>query len=317
MTDDQWLNTRTFRGADFDPERLARAKQATATTVSVCLPALNVEDTIGPIIAAIRDQWMDDTPLVDELVVIDSHSRDATARIAREAGAVVYQDDHILPGCGPGRGKGEAMWKSLAATSGDVVCWIDSDIRDFAAAFVPGMLGPLLTHADIGFVKAIYRRRLGESHDGGRVTEICARPLISLFYPELAGFAQPLAGEQAGRREILERIPFFTGYAVEMGLLIDVLEAAGRGSLAQVDLGVRAHVNQPTQALGEMAFAIQHAVIQRLARDGRLPADLTAADDYLRPERHNGGWVMTQAAIAPRERLPMCQVPEYQARRAG
>ncbi len=273
MTDDQWLSARTFAGADFDPERLVAAKRAAGTTVSVCLPALNVADTIGPILAAVRDRWMDGLPLVDELVVIDSHSRDATVAIARETGASVYQDDAILPESGSARGKGEALWKSLAATRGDLIVWLDSDLVDFSPTYIPGLLGPLLSDDDIRFVKAIYTRRLGETNDGGRVTEICARPLINLFYPELAGIAQPLAGEQAGRRSLLERVPFFTGYAVEIGLLIDILETAGLSALAQVDLGTRTHVNQPTHALGEMAFAIQHAVLRRLARDGRVPGN--------------------------------------------
>jgi glucosyl-3-phosphoglycerate synthase len=313
---DQWLIERTFSGAEFDPERLLAAKCASGATVSVCLPALNVADTIGPILAGIRDHWIDELALVDELVVVDSHSSDHTARIARDAGAAVYQDDAILPGCGRGRGKGEALWKSLAVTTGDLVCWIDSDLYDFSPAFIPGMLGPLLTHDEIGFVKAIYTRQLGGTDDGGRVTEICARPLINLFYPELAGVAQPLSGEQAGRRTLLERLPFFTGYAVELGLLIDVFDTAGLRALAQVDLGTRAHVNQPTSALGEMAFAIQHAVLQRLARDGRIPAKLAEVDGYARPVRSNGGWAMTmtQTPIAPTERSAICTVPEYRAR---
>jgi len=315
VTDDQWLNERTFTGADFDPERLVAAKRADGTTVSVCLPALNVADTIGPILTAIREHWMEGQPLVDELVVVDSHSRDATVRIAREAGATVYQDDAVLPGSGHAHGKGEALWKSIAATHGDLICWVDSDLVDFSAAYIPGLLGPLLTDEQIGFVKAIYARQLGDTTDGGRVTEICARPLINLFYPELAGIAQPLAGEQAGRRSLLERLPFFTGYAVEIGLLIDILRTDGLGALAQVDLGTRAHVNQPTHALGEMAFTIQHAVVQRLARDGRVPDALATTNGYTRPERNNDGWVLTNTPIAPTERLPMCEVPEYQARR--
>jgi glucosyl-3-phosphoglycerate synthase len=316
VTDDQWLSERTFIGADFDPERLIAAKRAAGATVSVCLPALDVADTIGPILTAVRDHWMNSLPLVDELVVIDSHSRDASAAIAREAGACVYQDDAILPESGSARGKGEALWKSLAATRGDLIVWLDSDLVGFSPAYVPGLLGPLLGNDDIGFVKAIYTRQLGETNDGGRVTEICARPLINLFYPELAGIAQPLAGEQAGRRSLLERVPFFTGYAVEIGLLIDILRTAGLGALAQVDLGTRAHVNQPTQALGEMAFAIQHAVLQRLARDGRIPDELAEANGYVRPERRNGGWVLTTTPITPTERIPMREIAGYRERRA-
>jgi len=316
VTGDQWLSARTFVGADFDPERLVAAKRAAGTTVSVCLPALNVADTIGPILAAVRDRWMDGLPLVDELVVIDSHSQDATVAIARETGASVFQDDAILPESGSARGKGEALWKSLAATRGDLLVWLDADLVDFSPAYIPGLLGPLLNDDDIGFVKAIYARRLGETNDGGRVTEICARPLINLFYPELAGIAQPLAGEQAGRRSLLERVPFFTGYAVEIGLLIDILETAGLGALAQVDLGTRTHVNQPTHALGEMAFAIQHAVLRRLARDGRVPNTLADADGYVRPERRNGGWVLTRTPIFPTERAPIREFEGYRERRA-
>ena len=317
MTDDQWLDARTFAGADFDPEALVAAKRAGETTVSVCLPALNVSDTIGPIVAAIRECWMDDVPLVDELVVIDSRSTDDTASVAAAAGARVVQDRAILPECGSAHGKGEAMWKSLAATDGDIIAWVDADLTEFRPAYIPGLLGPLLTDSDIGFVKAIYRRMIGEANDGGRVTEICARPLINLFYPELAGLAQPLAGEQAGRRTLLERVPFFTGYAVEIGLLIDLLELAGQDALAQVDLGERTHVNQSTAALGEMAFAIQHAVVQRLIRDGRVPPELAAADDYLRPERANDGWTMTRRSLAPEERAPMCEVPGYRLSRVA
>ena len=315
MTDDQWLSERTFTGADFDPERLLAAKRAGGTTVSVCLPSLNVADTIGPILNTVREHWMGGLPLVDELVVVDSHSRDASAQIAREAGARVVQDDETLPESGSARGKGEALWKSLAATRGDLIVWLDSDLVDFAPAYIPGLLGPLLTNHEIDFVKAIYTRQLGATTDGGRVTEICARPLINLFYPQLAGFAQPLAGEQAGRRSLLERVPFFTGYAVELGLLIDILGVAGLGALAQVDLGTRTHLNQPTHALGEMAFAIQHAVLQRLAREGRVPEELAAADGYARPERSNGRWVLTTTPISPTERIPMREIAGYRDRR--
>jgi glucosyl-3-phosphoglycerate synthase len=317
VSNDTWLSARTFAGADFDPEALAAAKRATGTTVSVCLPALNVAETVGDIVTGIRDHWMDGLPLVDELVVIDSRSVDATAARAAEAGARVIQDTAILPECGAAHGKGEAMWKSLAATEGEVIAWIDADLTDFRPAYVPGLLGPLLSDPDIGFVKAIYRRLLGDTGDGGRVTEICARPLINLFYPELAGLAQPLAGEQAGRRDLLERVPFFTGYAVEIGLLIDLLEIGGRDVLAQVDLGERSHVNQSTAALGEMAFAIHHAVLQRLERDGRIPVGLADTDEYRRPERHNGDWSMTRRTLAPTERAPMCEVPGYRLSRVA
>jgi len=305
MTREHWLTQRTVQGTNFDPQILLAAKRAHGYTVSVCLPALNVEPTIGPILERIRTDWVDATPLVNEIVVIDSRSQDRTAQIARDYGAEVFQDDEILPEVGPGTGKGEAMWKSLAVTRGDIICWIDSDIHDFQSHFVPGMLGALLTDPEVAFVKAIYTRQLGDTADGGRVTEICARPLLNLFYPELAGVVQPLAGEQAGRRSLLERLPFFTGYAVEIGLLLDAYATVGLPGLAQVDLGHRAHVNQPTAALGKMAFAIQHAVLQRLSQDGRIPHTLTQTDIYARPERTEIGWTMTSHALAPAQRPPM------------
>lgn len=305
MERDSWLRTRSFDGSSFDAEELARRRRADGVSVSVVLPALNVEGTVGPIVAAVRERWMGPGGLVDELVVVDSRSGDRTAAEAREAGAVVVQDDALLPSAGTGRGKGEAMWKSLAATTGDLVLWLDADVRDFDAAFVPGMLGPLLTVPEVAFTKAVYRRAMGDGDDGGRVTEICARPLLNLFHPALGVLAQPLSGEQAGRRDLLESLPFFTGYAVEIGLLIDVLRVRGLGALAQVDLGRRVHVNQPTAALGPMAYAITQAVLRRLADEGRVPPGLADAGPYARPVRGADGWVLEEREVRPQERPPI------------
>ncbi|MCB0880728.1 MAG: glucosyl-3-phosphoglycerate synthase [Thermoleophilia bacterium] len=309
MTGDEWLARRTFSGAHVDSEALSAAKRASAVTVSVCLPALEVEDTVGPIVDAVRTHWTGAAGIVDEVVVVDSRSTDATAARAREAGARVVQDADVLPEVGPGSGKGEALWKSLHATRGDVVLWLDSDVVDFDPAFVPGMLAPLFADSGIDYVKAVYRRRLGAGDDGGRVTEVCARPLINLHYPELAVLAQPLSGEAAGRRSLLERLPFFSGYAVELGLLIDVLGAAGLGAIAQVDLGRRAHANQSTAALGAMAFAITRAVRHRA--EG-TPLDAPTA--YRRPERGpDGRWALTSRDVRVAERPPIASVPGYRA----
>lgn len=309
MTADEWLARRTFSGADVDPEALAASKRASGQAVSVCLPALNVADTVGPIVDAVRTRWMGAAGLVDELVVIDSRSADATAARAAEAGARVVQDADVLPEAGPGAGKGEALWKSLHATRGDVVLWLDSDVVGFDPAFVPGMLHPLFAEPGVGYVKALYRRRLGDGDDGGRVTEICARPLINLYYPELAVLAQPLSGEAAGRRSLLERVPFFGGYAVELGLLIDVLGAAGIGAIAQVDLGHRAHTNQSTAALGAMAFAITRAVRHRA--EGAPLNDPVA---YRRPERDaDGRWALATRDVTLTERPPIASLPGYRA----
>ena len=303
MTCEEWLLRRTFAGSSFDPEALAATKAGTGTTVSVVLPALNVEGTVGEICASIRERWTGRGGLVDELVVIDSRSSDATARVAAEAGARVMQDDEIVATAGSAHGKGEALWKSLAATSGDVVVWIDSDIEDFDPAFVPGLLAPLLSDDRIGYVKALYRRPIGgRDGDGGRVTEICARPLINRFFPDLAVFVQPLSGEAAGRRALLERVPFLTGYAVEIGLLIDILRLEGLEAMAQVDLGERRHANQPTAALGRMAYEITHAV---LARAGDRPIGADELHPYARPVPCDDRYDLDRTPVPLIERPPM------------
>lgn len=303
MTREEWLRRRSYRGAEFDAERIAATLAAHGQSVSVCLPTLNVATTLGPILAALRERYVGDVPLIDELAIVDSRSSDATADIARELGARVIQDDEVLPELGPGRGKGEAMWKSVHALRGDIVVWIDSDIVDFDPAFLPGLVGPLAADPGIAYVKAFYRRSLGATDDdGGRVTEICARPLLNLFYPQLAGFVQPLSGEAAGRREVLRRVPFFGGYAVEIGLLIDLLAEVGLEGLAQVDLGHRAHVNQPTRELGAMAAGIVSAVLRRLHQEGRASEALAAPGEYAMPARREGALVLETREMAPGER---------------
>jgi glucosyl-3-phosphoglycerate synthase len=309
MDRDQWLARRTYRGSDFDPERLAAVARAEGLRVSLVLPALNVADTVGEIVTRAREEHVERTGLVSEILVVDGRSSDATRAVAAEAGARVVQDDEVLPELAPGRGKGEAMWKSLAVVEGDIVVWLDADVIDWDPAFVTGLVGPLLDEPRVGYVKALYRRSLGDDLDGGgRVTEICARPLINLFHPQLAGFAQPLSGEAAGRRDLLRSVPFFGGYAVELGLLIDLHRVAGLGALAQVDLGERRHTNQPTVALGLMASAISQAVLRRLADEGRVPAGLAGDGVYARPVRGEDGFSFATADTRPDERPPMSDV---------
>jgi glucosyl-3-phosphoglycerate synthase len=311
VTREEWLLKRTFAAAPVDPGEVADLKERSGVSVSVVLPTLNVADTVGPICAAIRDRWMAPGGLVDELVVVDSASRDATARLAAAHGARVVNETEILPQAGPGRGKGEALWKSLASTCGDIVVWIDSDIQDFDSDFVPRLVTPLLRDPAIQYVKGFYRRPLGASaDDGGRVTEICARPLINRYVPDLAGFLQPLSGEAAGRRTALDHVPFFTGYAVELGLLIDLLATVGLEGLAQADLGERRHTNQPTPALGRMAYEITDAVLTRV--NGGIHR---AERPYARPIARGGGWVFERTDVRITERPPMASIPLADRRR--
>ncbi|MEU7893927.1 glucosyl-3-phosphoglycerate synthase [Nonomuraea sp. NPDC049152] len=261
-----WLRSRTSSAADWPLEALLERKGA--TTISVVLPARDERETVGEIVGVIRRELH---ALVDEVVVIDSRSTDDTAAVARAAGASVHAQDEILPDLKPLDGKGEALWKSLAVTSGELLTFVDADLRDFRASMVTGLLGPLLSDPSVAYVKGSYDRPLlGAPTGGGRVTELVARPLINLHWPELAGFVQPLAGEYAGRRSALERVPFLTGYGVELGLLLDLHDLAGLDALAQVDLGSREHSHQSTEALGGMAGQIMLAAWSRLERQGKM-----------------------------------------------
>ncbi|MEU5531382.1 glucosyl-3-phosphoglycerate synthase [Micromonospora chersina] len=266
-----WATYRTTSADHWPVRRLLRAKGA--SRVSVVLPARNEEATVGAIVSTIREHLMDRVSLVDELIVVDSRSTDRTAQVARAAGAEVVSQDAMTRGLPRLTGKGDALWAGLAAAEGDVVAFVDADLREFRPHFVTGLLGPLLTDPSVDFVKGFYHRPLVratevEADGGGRVTELMARPLLNLFWPELAGFVQPLAGEYAGRREVLERVPFVSGYGVETAMLIDLLELVGLDALAQVDLGERKHRHQDTAALGRMSAQILLTAWSRLQRRG-------------------------------------------------
>jgi glucosyl-3-phosphoglycerate synthase len=264
---------RSFHYREFSPERLVEAKGR--RRVSVCLPARNEESTVGQVVTGIRTTLMERHGLVDELVVIDDGSTDRTAEEAAAAGATVRRASDIHPGdLEDSGGKGQAMWKGVHVTTGDIVVFCDADIHAFEPHFVTGLLGPLLVHDDIGFVKGCYRRPLdGRAGEGGRVTELVARPLISLLFPHLAGLAQPLAGECAGRRDVLEHVPFVDGYGVDLGLVIDVASRFGLAAMAQCELGQRVHRNRPLADLGPQAMAIVELALSRagLAPDVVLP----------------------------------------------
>jgi glucosyl-3-phosphoglycerate synthase len=270
-----WERTNTFRHGEFPPERLAAEREC---GVSVCLPARNEARTIGPILEALMP--LQTLGVLDQIVVVD-HSSDGTAEIARAIGAEVHAQEHLMPEMGRVLGKGDAMWRALGVLTGEVICFLDADSEHFGAHFACGVLGPVLCRPEISFVKGFYRRpfRIGETtvpDGGGRVTELTARPLLNLFYPDLAAVRQPLAGEIAARRELLERLPFDTGYGVDIGLLVDAYSLAGLEAIAQVDLDVRQNAHQALSALGPMAYAVLQAVAVRLEREGRVRGPLPA-----------------------------------------
>ena len=273
------------------------------TTISVCLPARDEAVTIGPIVSAIRRALIEEIPLVDELLVIDDHSTDDTAALARAAGADVVPAGEILAEHGKNPGKGEALWKSLFVSRGDLVAWCDADIRNFDVRFVLGVLGPLLTHPEIGFVKGFYRRPLRDDGEGGgRVTELMARPLISAMFPHLGDLVQPLSGEFGGRRRYLEQVPFQQGYGVDLGLLIDLTARFGPDIIAQVDLGTRVHRNRPLRELGPQAAAI-------LAMALRHAPGEAAIGDELVLQRPDG-----DVRLGVGERPPLIDLAEYRQR---
>ncbi|MFP5255563.1 MAG: glucosyl-3-phosphoglycerate synthase [Acidimicrobiia bacterium] len=294
---------RTFHHEDFPVARLVEQKAAQGQVVSVCLPARDEAGTVGPIVELLVREVVR-PGLVDEVLVVDDHSEDLTAEVAAAAGARVVTVDSVLPELGPGAGKGEALYKSVAAARGDLVVWCDADITDFGARFVIGLLGPLLAAPDVAFVKGFYDRPVGESpHGGGRVTELMARPLIATLFPHLASLVQPLSGEYAGRRSLLERLPFVQGYGVDLALLVDITEVDGTEVVAQVDLGTRRHRNRPLDELGPQALAVLQTALRRAGTGHGGPASL------VRPDRDP---VLVDTA----ERPPLVEVPGYRRRTA-
>jgi glucosyl-3-phosphoglycerate synthase len=309
---ERWLRTRSWSVTDRPLHTVLAAKRACGSAVSVVLPALNEEETVGDIVSVIRHDLVEQVPLVDEIVVVDSGSTDRTAQVAAAAGARVVHRDAILPRLPAVPGKGEVLWRSLLVTRGDIVCFVDADLREFSADFVTGIVGPLLTDPGVQLVKAMYDRPLaGAAGQGGRVTELMARPLLNMHWPQLAGFVQPLGGEYAARRSLLEQLPFPVGYGVELGMLVDALHLAGLDALAQVDVGVRRHRHQDGQALGRMAAAVYRTAQLRLARGHLVRPSLTQF------ERGKDGFEPRTYAVDTEERPPMTQIAEYASRKVA
>ncbi len=317
---DKWFAENTYHADEFsDLEHLLRLKRQQNLTISLALPSLDEEETVGNVIRTFKEAFMEQVPLLDEIVLVDSNSSDQTRQIGADLGVPVFIHQQIIPHYGARGGKGEALWKSLYVTHGDLLLWIDTDILNIQPSFLYGLLGPLLGRPDIQFIKGFYRRplRVGDklqAGGGGRVTELTARPLINLFYPELSGVIQPLSGEYGGRRSALEQLPFYSGYGVEIGLLIDIFEKYGLNAIAQVDLLERIHKNQPLESLSKMSFAIIQAVIHKLERRYGINflEDVNKSMKLIHYEP--GRFSLDIEEIVEKERPPMISLAEYPVR---
>ncbi|MDR2143088.1 MAG: glucosyl-3-phosphoglycerate synthase [Treponema sp.] len=297
-------------------KNLVDLKERKGLKISLAFPTLNEEATIGKEILVIRTELKDRYPLLDEIAVIDSSSKDNTRKVAEEFGARVFVSKAILPTYGSFRGKGENLWKSLYVLEGDIIVWVDADISNISPKFVYGLIGPLLEDDSVSYVKAFYERPIRSEgkiapSGGGRVTEILVRPLFSLFYPELAGLVQPLSGEYAGRRKLLEKLSFSVGYGVELGHLVDILETEGIEALAQVDLDMRIHRNQSTSALGRMSFGILNTFYSRLEKYGKADITIKTGASHISLERRETEHRVVHTSVPPEERPPMLEIPEY------
>ncbi len=317
MEIETWLEKNTFHHGEFwDLLPLIEEKEKKGLTISLCIPTLNEEKTIGKEIVLIRSELMERYPLIDEFAIIDSGSSDRTREIAASFGADVYLASKILPELGEKRGKGENLWKAIYQLKGDIICYMDADIKNIHPRFAYGLVAPLIYREEVKYVKAFYDRPLVSSQGmkasgGGRVTEILVRPLFSLFFPELTAIIEPLSGEYAVRREVLESIPFPIGYGVETSHLLDVYKQWGLSAFAQTDLEQRVHRNQPTEALGRMAFGILQSFLKRV--DGFTYTDefKQMSNLYRAYQTREGGYSHVVSEIVEQERPPMESLPVY------
>ena len=311
-----WIDKNTYHHSEFwDLKKLVEAKKKKNLTISLCLPTLNEEKTIGKELIIFRSELMERYPLIDEIAVIDSGSDDKTLEVAKNFGADTYLASDILPNLEPKRGKGENLWKAIYQLKGDIIVYVDADISNIHPRFVYGLVAPLIYRDEVKYVKAFYDRPLAFSGNvrpsgGGRVTEILVRPLFSLFFPDLTAIIQPLSGEYAVRREVLDQIAFPIGYGVETSHLIDVYHKFGLEAFAQTDLDKRVHENKPTQALGKMAFGILQTFIKRAKALGVF--EKAEHETILRQfQAERDQYEQNLIEIVEEERPPMIEIEEY------
>lgn len=317
MTTNEWIKNNTYHHSDFeDLQTLVKEKEKRNLKISLCIPTLNESKTIGKEVVIFKSELMNRFPLIDEFAIIDSGSEDNTLEIASSFGADTYLASDILPHLEDKRGKGENLWKAIYQLKGDIIVYIDADIKNIHPRFVYGLLGPLIYRDEVKYVKAFYDRPLAFSDGirpsgGGRVTEILTRPLFSLFFPDLAAIIQPLSGEYAVRREVLEKISFPIGYGVETSHLLDVYHDVGMSAFAQTDLDKRVHRNQETRSLGKMSFGILQTFLNRMITFNMIE-DLPKISTMLRQfQVREKQFEMIEQNIVEYERPPMISIPEY------
>ncbi len=325
MDVEEWFHKNKFKCDSFrDIKRLVKLKREQKIMISVVIPTLNEEKTIKKVVRTIKEPLLDQYGLIDEILVIDSGSTDKTKEMAEEAGATFYYSKDIFKKAGEIKGKGENLWKSLYIAKGDIICWVDADIKNIHPRFVYGLIGPLLTHKEIGYAKAFYKRPIKFGQQlaplgGGRTTELTVRPLFNMYFPRLSGFIQPLSGEYAGRRSVLERIPFFTGYGVETAMLIDIQKKFGLRKICQVDLKTRVHRNQSLASLSNMSFGILGVFAKRANTLGKLILVREPKTKYRIIEREmdsngNINYNLIQKNIQDKQRAPMITFESYRKR---
>ncbi len=321
MKIENWLKNNTFHHSSFsDLSDLVREKEKQNLKISLCIPTLNEERTIGKEIILFHSELMVRYPLIDEIAIIDSGSSDNTLNVAQSFGADTYLASDILPGLPPKKGKGENLWKAIYQLEGDIIIYVDADIKNIHPRFAYGLVAPLIYRKEIKYVKAFYDRPLAFSEGirpsgGGRVTEILIRPLFSLFFPELSAIIQPLSGEYAVRREVLEKLSFPIGYGVETAHILDVYREYGLDAFAQTDLDQRVHRNQETRSLGKMAFGILQTFFRRL-KEFNIISEMPELSTVLRQfQVHDKEFETINMDIREEERPPMLSMPEYRKKR--